>query len=98
MHRFPRMAGGIIPATRPRGLSPGPRRVGLLNVIATLLVVLTLGSLLPTPVAAQPAIDPAAIALTPTDLPPGFAVAPEETRSEPLTGARCVTFRQLLKR
>jgi hypothetical protein len=71
---------------------------GLSRVLSVLLVVLTIGSLLPSPVAAQPTVDPAAIALTPADLPPGFTVVPEQTGTAPLGTARGVAFRQLMRR
>jgi hypothetical protein len=95
---FPRIIGTAALVTHSTGLPPGRPRAGLSSLLSALLVVLLVAGLLPPTAAAQPVIDPAAIALTPADLPPGFVVVPGETRTEPLSGARGVTFRQILER
>ena len=66
-----------------------------------LLAALGLAALVVTPavVQAQPApLDPRAIALTPDDLPPGFAFVPEETKLETLSGGYAVQLTTQLNR
>lgn len=65
-----------------------------------LLAALNLAALPVTPAAQAQAdlFDPRRIALTPDDLPPGFAFDPEQTRLEPLGGGEALQLRTQLNR
>jgi hypothetical protein len=76
-------------------LRPWPIRAALALTIPLILLLTIVG-----PVAAQqkPPVDPRAIALTPADLPPGFAFVPDQTVLEPLPGGFAIQLKTELQR